>query len=287
MQYKISNEYIKIEVIDFGAELCSLQKKDENLEYIWQGDAKYWNRHAPILFPIVGKLLDDEYHYKNKTYPMTQHGFARDSLFELFSLEDDSICLRLESSECTMKLYPFEFALYVTYTLVQSSVNISYKVVNKSNKNIYFSIGSHPAFNWPLVHENKNKYYMEFKNTEFLERLPLRSTGISEVKERVELENNKLFLSEKLFENDALVLENLKNKMITFKNTQDEIFVQLRFDGSYLGLWSKPTGAPFVCIEPWCGVADFSMHNKKIEEKVGIINLEKNKIFETCYSILI
>jgi len=285
MQYKISNEYIKIEVIDFGAELCSLQKKNEDLEYIWQGDKRYWNRHAPILFPIVGKLLDDEYSYKNKIYSMTQHGFARDSLFELFSLENDSICLKLESSESTMKIYPFEFALYVTYTLVQSSVNISYKVVNKSDENIYFSIGSHPAFNWPLTYENKNEYYMEFQKTEFLERLPLTLTGISKQKKILNLDNNKLYLTEKLFEEDAIVIQNLENKIITFKNTQDKKFIELTFDGFYLGIWSKPTGAPFVCIEPWHGLADFTTHNKKIEEKIGMINLKKNKTFKTYYKI--
>ena len=288
MQYKISNDFIEASIKDFGAELCSLKKKNDDLEYIWQGDEKYWNRHAPILFPIVGKFLDNEYIYKEKTYSMGQHGFARDSLFEIFEQKDDYICFKFEDNKETFKKYPFKFELFLAYKLIRNSLEVSYKVVNKTNDKMFFSIGAHTAFNWPLEAKNKEEYYFEFKDTKELERLPLMAEGISNNKNIMALEDSKLSLSEELFKDDALVIENLENKTISFKNKKDNRTISKEFKGfPYLGLWSKPSGAPFICIEPWHGIADFIGHNKKLEEKNGIISLEKNEIFESSFIISI
>lgn len=288
MQYKISNTFLEVSIKDFGAELCSLKKRNDSTEYIWQGDKKYWNRHAPILFPIVGKLIDNEYIYENRTYTMGQHGFARDKVFDVFIKEDDYICFKLVDSKDTFEIYPFNFELYLAYRLINNKLEVSYKVVNKSQKEMLFSIGAHPAFNWPLKKDNKEDYYFEFEDTNELERLPLTQDGISDNKEIVDLENSKLYLNEELFKDDALVIENLENKTITFKNTQDTRSIKMSFDGfDYLGLWSKPSGAPFICIEPWHGIADFIGHNKKLEEKKGIITLLANEIFESSYTISI
>lgn len=286
MKYHISNDFIEISIKDLGAELCSLKKKNDSTEYIWQGDEKYWNRHAPILFPIVGKLLDNEYTYDNKTYKLGQHGFARDKVFDVFTKEDEYICFKLEDSTETLEIYPFNFELYLGYRLIKNCLEISCKVMNKSKKEMLFSIGAHPAFNWPLEKGNKEDYYFEFKNTKELERLPLTVDSISNQKEVINLENNKLALNENLFEDDALVIQNLKNKTITFKNSKDDKSIKMSFEGfAYLGLWSKPSGAPFICIEPWHGIADFIGHNKKLEDKKGIITLLENEIFESSYTI--
>jgi len=288
MQYNISNDFIEVTIKEHGAELCSLKKANDSLEYMWQGNKKYWNRHAPILFPIVGKLLDDEYIYENRTYKMNQHGFARDMIFELFKKSDDSICFKLQNSKDTLEIYPFKFELYLTYTLVNNSLEISYKVINKSKKDMLFSIGAHPAFNWPLENENKNSYHFEFNDTKVLERLPLKKQGISEKVELISLENSTLTLNEALFKDDALVIQNLKNKEINLKSSKNSRYIKMAFKGfPYLGLWSKPTGAPFICIEPWHGVADFIGHNKKLENKKGIITLAKNEIFRSSYTISI
>ena len=287
LQHKISNSFVEIKVNDLGAELCSLKRKDDKIEYIWQGDEKYWSRHAPILFPIVGKLLDNEYIHENKIYKMNQHGFIRDTMFMLIKKEHDSLCFKVESSPETLKIYPFKFEIYVTYTLKKSTVDISYKVVNKSNKIMLFSIGSHPAFNWPLENENKNDYYLEFQDTNTLERVPLTDKGISNKTIIIELIDNKLDLKEELFYNDAIIIENLKNKFLNLKNKKNNRFINISFDGSYIGFWSKHNGAPFICIEPWHGIADSITHNKKFEDKKGIIHLNKNNTFITSYSISI
>ncbi|XPV67717.1 MAG: aldose 1-epimerase family protein [Halarcobacter sp.] len=284
--YTIRNSFLQANIKDFGAELCSLKKNDEDIEYIWQGDAKYWNRHAPVLFPIVGKLLDDKYIYKEKTYSMGQHGFARDSLFEVVEKEDDKITLKLENTKESYKKYPFYFKLFITYTLKNSSLIVSYKVVNKSNDKIYFSIGAHPAFNWPLENEEKQDCYFAFKNINSLERFPLTNHGVDKNSVKIDLKENRLFLDETIFKDDALVLNDKSIDTICFKNTKNNRFIKIDFKGfPYLGLWSKPTGAPFICIEPWHGVADFIEHNQKLEEKRGINILNSDETFESFYII--
>lgn len=288
MEYKIANNFISASIKDFGAELCSLKRNAIDTEYIWQAEEKYWNRHSPVLFPIVGKLLDDEYIYENKTYKMSQHGFARDNLFTVCEQSKTKVCFKLEENELTLEKYPFAFELYISYELLENSIKISYKVVNKNNKTMPFSIGAHPAFNWPLANEKKNNSYFKFTNTKELERLPLKENGISDEKEIITLCKEKLLLNKKTFKEDALVIENLKEKTILFANNLNDKFIKVDFENfDYLGLWSKPSGAPFICIEPWCGVADFINHNKNIQEKKAIKILEINEIFELSYTISI
>ncbi|PLY06179.1 MAG: aldose epimerase [Arcobacter sp.] len=288
MEYTISNNFISATIKDFGAELCSLKRNAVNTEYIWQADENFWGRHSPILFPIVGKLIDDEYIYENKTYRMGQHGFARDNIFKLHEKKKNYICFKLEENEQILEKYPFNFELYISYRLLENSLKISYKVINNSERVMPFSIGAHPAFNWPLDNERKNDCYFKFYDTEELERFPLRKNGISNNKEIIPLCDKKLYLNKKVFKNDALVIENLKEKTILFKNDINDKFIRVEFEGfPYLGLWSKPSGAPFICIEPWHGIADFIGHNKKVEDKLGIKFLEKEGIFETSYTITI
>lgn len=286
MEYKISNNFITACVKDLGAELFSLKRNGVNLEYIWQADNEYWGRHAPVLFPIVGKLLDDEYKYKDKIYKMSQHGFARDMKFELFEAKKNYLSFKLEQNLETLEKYPFNFELFISYRLIENRLQISYKVINHSENLMPFSIGAHPAFNWPLDDERRSECYLRFDEIDELQRLPLTKNGILNEKEKIELFDERLYLSKKIFKNDALVIENLDNKSILYKNCINDKFVKVGFEGfEYLGLWSKPSGAPFICIEPWHGIADFIGHNKNIEEKAGIKFLEKDEIFESYYTI--
>mgnify|MGYP000193294247 FL=1 len=287
MNYEIKNEFIKAKIKSFGAELNSLQKCGEELEYIWQGDSKYWNRHSPILFPIVGRLKDDSYFYKNQKYNMTQHGFARDKEFELVKNEADFIEFRLKSDEKTLEIYPFSFELYLSYKLEKNSLIVSYKVINKSDDKMFFSIGAHPAFNWCLKEdEKKEDYFLEFENIKETKRYFLNDLGLVYKNEDLKIIDNKIALNEELFKNDALVFEDFNIKTLTLKNSKNENFVKLNFEKfPYLGIWSKPSGAPFICIEPWFGVADDENSNQNFEDKKGIITLQKDEIFSCFYSI--
>jgi galactose mutarotase-like enzyme len=287
MNYEIKNSFIKAKIKSFGAELNSLQKIDEDLEYIWQGDSKYWNRHSPILFPIVGRLREDSYFYKNQKYNMTQHGFARDKEFEVVKNEADFMEFRLKSDEKTLEIYPFSFELYLSYKVEKSSLIISYKVVNKLDDKMLFSIGAHPAFNWTLKEdEKKEDYFLEFENIKETKRYFLNDKGLVYKHEDLKITDNKIALNEELFKNDALVFNDSNIKTLTLKNSNNEDFVKLNFeDFPYLGIWSKPSGAPFICIEPWFGVADDENSNQNLEDKKGIITLQKDEIFSCFYSI--
>ena len=286
MNYEIKNEYIKAKIKSFGAELNSLQKIDDSLEYIWQGDKEFWARHSPILFPIVGRLKNDSYFYKNQKYNMSQHGFARDKEFEIVEKKDDFIEFKLSSDEKTLKIYPFSFELYLSYKLERNSLIVSYKVINKSDEKMLFSIGAHPAFNWSLEKDlKKEDYFLEFEinNSKryFLNELGLVFDSID-----LKFEDKKLFLNEELFKNDALVFNDLNIKNLTFKNIRNENFIKQNFENfAYLGIWSKPSGSPFLCIEPWFGVADEENASQNFEDKKGIINLQKDEIFSCFYSV--
>jgi len=287
MIYTIKNSFISVEIKSFGAELNSLKRNDKDLEYLWSGDEKYWGRKSPVLFPIVGKLLDNEYFYNNEKYEMKQHGFARDKEFKLFQQDSDSIIFTYESDENSLKIYPFEFLLYISYKLVNNKVIISYKVENKAKEEIYFSIGAHPAFNWPLCGGKKEDYFLEFELDDNLLSYKLKNSYINSSKNSlIKLESKKLALDEKLFFDDALIFKDLKVKTISYKNIINNSSIKMSFDEfEYLGIWSKPEGSPFLCIEPWCGIADFIGHSKNIENKIGINSIKKDENFQKNFTI--
>lgn len=289
MTYEIKNSFIKVKIKSFGAELNSLQKIDDNLEYIWQGDKQYWGRSSPVLFPIIGKLKDDSYFYKNQKFNMSQHGFARDKDFEIVEIRGDFIEFKLSSDTDSLSIYPFLFELFISYKLERTSLLVSYKVVNKSKDNMLFSIGAHPAFNWPLKDcEIKKEYFLEFENINTTKRYFLNEKGLVFDNCDLILDKNRLFLNEELFKDDALVFNDLNIKKVSFKNVKNDNFVKLDFENfPYLGVWSKPTGSPFVCIEPWFGIADEEISNQRLEDKKGMINLAKNDDFCCSYQITI
>ncbi|MFW0696809.1 aldose 1-epimerase family protein [Aliarcobacter butzleri] len=280
MNYEIKNDFIKAKIKSFGAELNSLKKCDENFEYIWQANSKYWARHSPVLFPIVGRLKEDSYFYKNKKYSLSQHGFARDKEFEVVQNEANFIEFRLKSDEKSLEVYPFFFELNIGYKLDKNSLIVSYKVKNKSDEKMYFSIGAHPAFNTQVCD------FLEFENIKTTKRYFLDEKGLIYKNEDLNLENSKLYLDKDLFKDDALVFNDSNIKQIILKNIENKSRVKVKFDNfPYLGIWSKPNDAPFVCIEPWFGVADEENANQKIEDKKGILSLEKEEEFFCFYTI--
>lgn len=280
MNYEIKNSFITAQIKSFGAELNSLKKCDENFEYIWQANSKYWARHSPVLFPIVGRLKEDSYFYKNKKYSLSQHGFARDKEFEIVQNEADFIEFRLKSDEKSLDFYPFFFELDIGYKLDKNSLIVSYKVKNKSDEKVYFSIGAHPAFNTQVGD------FLEFENIKTTKRYFLDEKGLIYKNEDLNLENSKLYLDKDLFKDDALVFNDSNIKQITLKNIENKSRVKVKFDNfPYLGIWSKPNDAPFVCIEPWFGIADEENANQKIEDKKGILSLEKEEEFFCFYTI--
>ena len=164
MNYQLKNEDVVVTIDTFGAEMTSI--KDKNMkEYMWCGDKKYWGRHSPVLFPIVGRLKDDKYTYEGKEYNMRQHGFARDMEFRCTKHTDSEVWFELEANEDTLEKYPFNFKLEIGYKLVNNNIKIIWKVTSMEKENaMYFSIGAHPAFWCPIDSESDKTEYSILMN---------------------------------------------------------------------------------------------------------------------------
>ena len=145
----MENENLRVQISDHGAELSSIYDKAADREAVWIGDPAFWNRHAPVLFPFVGKVNGGFYTHKGVKYPMGQHGFARDNEFECIENTENKTVHRLVSTEETKKVYPFDFAFTVTQELSGRTLTITWNVENTGDDDMYFSVGGHPAFMIP------------------------------------------------------------------------------------------------------------------------------------------
>jgi galactose mutarotase-like enzyme len=268
----IENDFLIVKVKPKGAELNSLFNKQTQLEYMWSGDPAVWGKTSPILFPIVGTLKEDAYHFKNKMYTLSRHGFARDMVFEIEKQEKNAVTFLLKSSDISLEKYPFNFLLRVKYELDGNSLSVNYFVENTGDTDMYFSLGAHPAFKVPLVENSKYEdHYLTFNSEEDLNRWPISKDGLIEAKP-VLLKSNaaRLDLTKDLFKQDALVFKHLHSDVIALKSIKDEHGLDFMFNGfPFMGIWAAPN-ANFVCIEPWCGIADSVNHDQQLETKEGI-----------------
>jgi galactose mutarotase-like enzyme len=289
MKTFLENDLCQVTINHHGAELSSFLLKEDNLEYIWQGDPKYWGRHAPVLFPFVGKLKDNQYSYNGKTYEMGQHGFARDMVFELISKEDSQAIFSLKSNEETLKKYPFEFELKISYSLIEQDLTVAYEVTTTSNE-MFFSIGGHPAFNTPLAQDTTfEDYYLHFAPSKSRFLLPLDGPYVNLKEKTLAQTNTSIQLNREFFVNDAFILETKGENSFSILSDQTDHCVSLSYtDLPYVGIWTTyPTEAPFVCIEPWNGIADTLDATGKIEDKLGINRITPSDIFKSSYTIKI
>ena len=287
MIYTLENQHLKISLSNHGGELHSIKGKKDNTEFLWSGDEAYWKYHAPILFPIVGKVFNGKYTVDGITYELPQHGLARVRDFEMIEQTKNSISFELKYSEDTLKIYPFKFSLIIKYTLNDINLSIDYIVKNLDNKEMYFSIGAHPAFMCPIENDKFDDYYFEFNEKENASIMQLVGPGYFSKEEKPYLKNENIInLSTDLFKNDALVFKNLKSNKISLKSKNHKKYLEFDFgEFPYLGLWTKDTGAPFVCIEPWFGHADFDGFNGEFMDKAAIQSLMPNKEFHCNYNI--
>ena len=276
----ISNSNLIAIINHLGAELISLRTK-ENKEYIWEGNPEFWGKHSPILFPIVGTLKNNTYLFNGVEYHLSRHGFARDMKFELIKIKDSSATFSTKSSKETLKIYPFEFELQICYSLDENKLNIDYKVINKNNFIMPFSIGAHPAFALSGDFEN---YSIAFEQEETLEYYLLKNDLVSNTTKKLEVNSKQIHLNYKLFDNDTLIFKSIKSNSLTILENSKPMIKVLFKDFPNLGIWTKKN-APFLCIEPWFGYSDTEENSGNIFEKEGIQILEGNKIFNSKFSI--
>lgn len=255
-----------------GAELCSL-KTGEGLELLWQAGPE-WPRHAPWLFPIVGRLKDDMLHHQGRTYPMTQHGFARDLRFSWGERSKQSCTLLLSDSETTRARYPFAFRLAITYSIAAEGLDIAIAIENPGPEVLPASFGAHPAFNWPLVPgEAKESYRLLFSKEEPAPVRRLSGGLMRSAPEPSPVAGRGLALSEALFADDAVILDQVESRSVRYAGARGPA-VEIAWDGfRELGVWSKPAGAPFLCIEPWHGFASPVGFDGAFADKPGLMHI--------------
>lgn len=286
--FQLQNKVLSIKVNSFGAELCSVVSKETTIEYIWQADEKVWARHAPNLFPIVGKLKNGSYTYQSKSYQLPQHGFARDNEFICIEERTDFILFEFTANDSFLEKYPFHFSLQIGYKLIENKIEVSYSVFNPDSKELYFSIGAHPAFNCPLQNEESfNDYELAFPNKNKLVINQLNDGLITNTTKEIELINSKLSVSKQLFDNDALVCLNTQIEEVSLVSKKTNHGVSLTSkDWPYYGIWSKKGTEHFVCLEPWHGIADNENTAGELESKTGIIKIEPEQYFNCSFDML-
>ena len=289
-RFQIRNESLTLEIDAHGAEMKSLTDNRTGQEYLWCGDAAYWGRTSPILFPLVGNYREKQSCFDGKWYSLSQHGFARDMDFELVSEKGDEIWFALEDSPETLEKYPFGFRLELGYRLQGRAVEVLWKVTNKNDREMYFSIGGHPAFNCPLREgEKQTDYRIGFDTCEPLTASVLDENGtVSERTKVLELTDGMLQITDSLFDEDALIVEHDQAHKVALYTPEGEKYLEVRFEAPLFGIWS-PAGkhAPFVCIEPWYGRSDRADFGQKLEEREWGNVLKAGEIFTAVYQICV
>lgn len=274
MMILLENENIRVTIAEKGAELRSIESKTTGLEYLWKGDPQYWGKFSPVLFPIIGALKENKYIFENQEYELPRHGFARDHEFDVVQVSDEEVLFTLSDSTDTFTTYPFPFKLGLRYKISGSAVSCSYEVYNPGENELLFSVGGHPAFAAPLTRaDSYEDYYLEFNKDEALTYYKIADNLISDERVTLALENRKLKLQHHLFYEDALVLKDLKSNTIALKNNKNDNGLYFRFENfPYFGIWAA-RDADFICLEPWCGIADGISHDQQLSNKEGIVSL--------------
>ena len=284
--FTLGNDTMTATVTAEGAELCSL-KNAQGLELLWQAGAA-WPRHAPLLFPIVGRLKHDELRHGGKTYPMTQHGFARDHRFDWVQREATSCRLLLVDDAATRLRYPFAFRLSVAYTLYRADLEVALEIANTGDEVLPASIGAHPAFNWPLLPGlAKEDYALVFSQAEPAPIRRLKDGLLRAAPEPTPVRGNRLALSERLFDDDAIIMDRPASSSVRFAADRGPS-IEVSWEGfRELGIWSKPKGAPFLCIEPWHGFASPSDFDGEFADKPGLMHIAQGESRTLRYRVRI
>ena len=290
MAVLLENEFVAVTISEFGAELTSIRDKKSGREYLWNGDAKYWKRHAPVLFPIEGKLKDDTYYVDNQAFHMSQHGFARDMAFDVLEKAETKASFELKSNAQTKAKYPYDFAFIITYSLEQNTVKTNYTVKNPSEQTIYFGLGAHPAFSTQLSAADKfEDYVITTSPRKTLTRIPLEQ-GLVNPKKASPEDVGEFKVTHALFKDDALIYDlGQTEQEFTLKSTVHGHGVTVKTpDSKALGLWScYPNEGQFVCIEPWWSVADTVDTDQNFKSKYYTNTLKAGESFSAGFETII
>lgn len=283
----LENEILKVEIASKGAELQSILNAVTGIEYLWNGNPAFWSKRSPVLFPIVGSLKNNTYFYQGKSYQLSRHGFARDMEFEVEKQNQKEITLLLRSNVETKKNYPFDFEFRIKYQILGDELSTEYLITNTGKGLLIFSVGGHPAFRLPLTTDtNFDDYYLKFEETENLSRWPISNDGLIQTQPvPILADTNRLNLKKSLFYQDALVFKYPASSdisLISGKTRHGILFQMGEFP--FLGIWSSKD-ADFICLEPWCGIADSVTSDQQLEHKEGMEKTAPGKVFSRQWRV--
>ena len=279
----LQNEELKVQIKELGAEVQSVVTK-EGRECTWQGDPTFWKGRGPHLFPICGRLRDNKYLYNGKEYSLGSHGFAKLMEYKAEKLSESSAVFTLTETEETLKNYPFAFEFKVIYTLEGRTINVEYVVTNKNDYDMYFSVGGHESY---VCENGIENFYIEFDKKVTLDSYTVVGPIINHETTRILENSNILPLKNEYFKVDALVFKDIDFDGLTIKKNDGTLNVKVDFKGfQNLLLWMVP-GAPYICVEPWCGVQDVAGSSYEFSEKEGIHAIPAGERFVRTHTITV
>jgi galactose mutarotase-like enzyme len=264
---------LHVQVNPLGAQLSILRDRDGH-DLLWNGDPSFWNGRAPILFPIVGELAGGKYRVGGEIYHLPRHGFARGKRFEVVATTATTALFRLKADESTLPIYPFQFELDVRFSVSATTLSVTSSVRNIGDVAMPASIGYHPAFRWPLPYgRERAAHFMEFASDEPAPIRRLNAIGLLAPEPLpTPVTGRRLQLEDSLFEHDAVIFDQVRSRSVTY-GAVDGPRIRVGFpDAPYLGVWTKP-GAPFICIEPWHGIADPDGFSGELAAKPGVFTV--------------
>ena len=280
----LENERLRATVADAGAELISVYDKAAQAERIWTGEPDIWNRHAPLLFPFVGKVMNGRYRTDGREYEMkTQHGFARDMTFACVEADALSVTHRLTSDAQTLERYPYPFALTVRHRLDGARLYVEWTVENPGNGPMYFSIGGHPGF-MPPKGASKEDCRILFPGAASLRYISASKAGyaLPEQKALALVDGQARYQADIP---DTWIFEDGQVKQVGIAGPDGVPFVMLNCETfPMLAVWANPKG-PFICLEPWFGRTDDEGFSGDMRQKKGMQRLEAGARRDIAYSI--
>ena len=285
----LENNQLRVQLDPLAANLYSLFYKPDEVELMWNGKSERWEMQNPVLFPIIASIPDDKYLHEGKEYSLPLHGFTLHTKFTIESSSKEHCTYYLESDKSTKEKYPYDFQLWVTYTLKDNTINCAYKV-KCSEEEMYFNVGGHPTFNCPFFkHEKFTDYYIEFGEQENIPRYLMSGPLLNGEKTPLLNNENIIALNRSLFKENAIILKDIKSDVLMLRSKNHPLSIALHVSGvPHFGIFSfaESEDDKYICIEPWHGLPGHP-GDKTLKDKEGIIHLSKDEVFSFNYDIVI
>jgi galactose mutarotase-like enzyme len=266
----LSSRELTAEINPFGAQLSTL-RDGAGRDLLWGGDPSFWAGRAPLLFPIVGALAGNSYRLGSDIYHLPRHGFARSKLFEIVDSTSATATFRLKADEASLRVYPFRFELDVRFALDGPTLSVTMCARNSGDEDMPASFGYHPAFRWPLPFgQARAAHFIEFSAEESAAIRRLDAAGLlTRELHPTPVSHGRLALTDALFQDDVIIFDEIRSRYVTYGAGEGPRIRVSYPDAPYLGIWTKPQ-APFICVEPWHGVADPAGFSGDFRTKPGV-----------------